>query len=109
LKSFDFCLFAASRRLFDDDSRFFLKRYLSVDQFIIELIFFNHDIFRMTFTLIMWIDIKFYSIFEILSSFSFELNFKRCDLNIFKNVSFIVCEFVDEFSSELKRHSYARR
>jgi hypothetical protein len=39
----------------------------------------------------------------------FELNFKKCDLNILKNVSFIVCEFVDEFSSEFKRHSYARR
>jgi hypothetical protein len=63
----------------------------------------------MTFILIMWIDIKFCSIFEIFSSFFFELNFKKCDLNIFKNVSFIVCEFVDEFSSAFKRHSYAKR
>jgi hypothetical protein len=58
---------------------------------------------------IMWIDIKFCLILKILSSFSFELNFRRWDLNTRKNVSFIVCEFVDEFSSVLRRHSYARR
>ncbi len=109
MRFFDFCLFVASRGLFDDVSKFFLKRYLFVDQFIIELTFLNHDILKMTFISIMWIDIKFCSIFAILSSFSFELNFRRCDLNIFINVSFIVCESVDEFSSELRRHSYAKR
>ncbi len=39
----------------------------------------------------------------------FELNFKRWNLNTRKNVSFIVCEFVDEFSFDLKRHLYAKR
>jgi hypothetical protein len=73
------------------------------------LIFFSHDIFRMTFISIMWIDIKFCSIFKTFSSFFFKLNFKKCDLNILKNVSFIICKFVDEFSSALRRHSYAKR
>jgi hypothetical protein len=63
----------------------------------------------MTFILIMWTNIKFCSIFKIFSSFLFELNFQKCDLNIFKNVSFIICEFVDEFSSAFKRYSYAKR
>jgi hypothetical protein len=71
--------------------------------------FFNHDIFKMTFILIMWIDIKFCLIFEIFSSFSFELNFKKCDLNIFKNVSFIVYKFIDEISFAFKHHSYTKR
>jgi hypothetical protein len=57
----------------------------------------------------MWANIKFCLILNILSSFSFELNFKRWDLNTRKNVSFIVCEFVDEFSFDFKRHSYAKR
>jgi hypothetical protein len=48
-------------------------------------------------------------ILNILSLFSFELNFKRWNLNTRKNVSFIICEFVDEFSSDLKRHLYAKR
>jgi hypothetical protein len=73
------------------------------------LIFFNHDIFKMTFISIMWIDIKFCSIFKTFSSFFFELNFKKWDLNIFKNVSFIVYEFVDEFSFTFRHHSYAKR
>jgi hypothetical protein len=63
----------------------------------------------MTSTFIMWTNIKFCLILNILSSFFSELNFKRWDLNTRKDVSFIVCEFVDEFSSDFKRHSYARR
>jgi hypothetical protein len=63
----------------------------------------------MTFTLIMWIHIKFCLTLKILSSSSSELNFRKWDLNTRKNVSFTVCEFVDEFSSDLKRHSYAKR
>jgi hypothetical protein len=63
----------------------------------------------MTSTLIMWIDIKFCLILKILSSFFFELNSRKWNLNTRKDVSFIVYEFVDEFSSDLKRHSYARR
>jgi hypothetical protein len=63
----------------------------------------------MTSTFIMWIDIKFCLIWKILSSSSFESNSRRWDLNTRKNVSFIVCEFVDEFSFDLKRHLYAKR
>jgi hypothetical protein len=57
----------------------------------------------------MWIEIKFCLIFEIFSSFSFKLNFKKCDLNIFNEMSFTICEFVDEFSFEFKRYSCAKR
>jgi hypothetical protein len=39
----------------------------------------------------------------------FELNSKKWNLNTRKNVSFIVCEFVDKFSSDFKCHSYAKR
>jgi hypothetical protein len=63
----------------------------------------------MTSTFIMWIDIKFCLILKIFSSSSSKLNSKKWDLNTRKNVSFTVCEFVDEFSSDLRRHSYARR
>jgi hypothetical protein len=57
----------------------------------------------------MWANIKFCLILNILSSSSFELNFRRWDLNTRKNVSFIVCEFVDEFLFDFRRHSYAKR
>jgi hypothetical protein len=63
----------------------------------------------MTSTIIMWTNIKFCLILNILSSFSSKLNSKKWDLNTRKNVSFIICEFVDEFSSDFKRHLYAKR
>jgi hypothetical protein len=95
--------------MFDDVSKFSLNRYLFVIQFTWKFIFFNQDIFKMTSTLIMWAETKFCLILKILSSSFFELNSKKWNLNTRKNVSFIVCEFVDEFSSDFKRHSYARR
>jgi hypothetical protein len=63
----------------------------------------------MTSTFIMWTNIKFCLILNIFSSFFCELNSKKWNLNTRKNVSFIVCEFVDEFSFDFKCHSYAKR
>jgi hypothetical protein len=63
----------------------------------------------MTSTFIMWIDIKFCLILKIFSSSFFKLNFKRWNLNTHKNVSFIVYEFVDEFSFDFKLHLYTKR
>ncbi len=108
MRSSDFCWSEASRSIFDDLSKFSLNRHLFVIQFIWKFVFLNQDIFKMTSTFIMWIDIKFCLILNILSSFSSELNSKKWDLNTRKNVSFIVCESVDEFSSDFRRHSYAK-
>jgi hypothetical protein len=81
--------------------------YLSFNRW--KFIFLNQDIFKMTSIFIMWIDIKFCLILKILSSSFFELNSRKWKLNTRKNVSFTVCEFVDEFSFDFKRHSYAKR
>jgi hypothetical protein len=89
--------------------KFFRNRYLFIIQFIWKFIFLNQNIFRMTSTLIMWIDIKFCLIWNIFSSSFFELNSRKWDLNTRKSVLFTVCEFVDEFSLDFKRHLYAIR
>jgi hypothetical protein len=96
----------------DPQSEFFdelRQRHLLVFQFTWKLIFFNHDIFRMTFFLIMCIDIKIWLTFGIFSLFLIEMKLKKYKQNICNNVSSITLKFVDDFASTFNRHSYAKR